>query len=181
LATLQFVGKASPDFTGGISNTISYKSFSLNAFANFVSGGLVYDQNFAGSDGAYQTYNEAVLQKGQVRWEKPGDIATHPKSVYGGNMNSNKPSSRFLQSGSYIRLRNVTIGYQLPSTLLSRIHFTNARVFVSGDNLWTGTDYLGMDPEVALSPGNGATIGNSGSAYRYPISKKILFGINLEF
>lgn len=181
LATLQFVGKASPDFTGGITNTITYKSFSLNAFANFVSGGLVYDQNFAGSDGAYQTYNEAVLQKGQVRWLKPGDIATHPKAVYGGNMNSNKPSSRFLQNGSYIRLRNITLGYQLPSSLLTRIHFTNARIFVSGDNLWTGTGYLGMDPEVALSPGNGATIGNSGSAYQYPISKKILFGLNLEF
>ncbi len=181
LATLQFTGKASPDFTGGISNAISYKSISLRAFANFVSGGLVYDQTFAGSDGAYQTYNEAVLQKGQTRWEKAGDIATHPKAVYGGNLNSNKPSSRFLEDGSYIRLRNITLGYQLPANLLSKARIANAKLFVSGDNLWTGTNYLGTDPEVALSPGNGATIGNSGSAYKYPISKKILFGINIEF
>jgi hypothetical protein len=181
LATLQFTGKATPDFTGGINNAISYKNFSLNAFANFVSGGLIYDQTTAGSDGAYQTYNEALLQNGQKRWEKPGDIATHPKAVYGGNLNSNKPSSRFLQDGSYIRLRNITLGYQLPTNILSRIRVANARVFVSGDNLWTGTSFLGTDPEVALSSGNGATVGNTGSAYRYPISKKILFGINLEF
>ncbi len=181
LATLQFSGKATPDFTGGINNVISFKSITLSAFANFVSGGLVYDQNFAGSDGAYQTYNEAVLQDGQKRWEKPGDIATHPKSVYGGNLNSNKPSSRFLQDGSYIRLRNITLGYNLPGRFLNKMHINNARIFASGDNLWTGTKYLGIDPEVALSPGNGATIGNSGSAYKYPISKKLLFGINLEF
>jgi hypothetical protein len=181
VATLQFTGKASPNFTGGINNIMSYKNFSLSAFANFVSGGLVYDQTFTGSDGAYQTYNEGVLQKGQKRWEKPGDIATHPKPVYGGNLNSNKPSSRFLQDGSYIRLRNITVGYQLPQGLLSRLHIGSARIFASGDNLWTGTNYLGTDPEVALSPGNGASIGNTGSSYKYPISKKILFGINLEF
>ncbi len=181
LATLQFTGKASPDFTGGISNVITYKSISLSAFANFVSGGLVYDQNFAGSDGAYQTYNEAVLQKSQKRWVSPGDLATHPKAVYGGNLNSNKPSSRFLQDGSYIRLRNVTLGYNLPASFLNKTRIKNARIYASGDNLWTGTNYLGMDPEVALSPGNGATIGNSGSAYKYPISKKVLFGINIEF
>ncbi|MEO5998397.1 MAG: SusC/RagA family TonB-linked outer membrane protein [Chitinophagaceae bacterium] len=181
LATLQFTGKATPDYTGGINNVFTYKSISLSAFANFVHGGLVYDQTFLGSDGAYQTYNEAVLQSGQKRWEKAGDIATHPKAVYGGNLNSNKPSSRFLQDGSYIRLRNVTLGYDLPTAFINKIHIKNIRVYASGDNLWTGTKFLGMDPEVALSAGNGATIGNSGSSYKYPISKKVLFGVNIEF
>lgn len=179
-ATLQFVGTASPDFTGGINNTITYKRFSLNAFINFVSGNLVYNSMYGGSDGAYQTYNERVLKSGESRWTNPGDIATHPKSVFGGNLLSNKPSSRYLEDGSYIRLRNITLGYDLPERFLNKIQIDNARIFISGDNLWTGTKFSGMDPEVPLSPGGG-DIGDTGSAYKYPISRKILFGLNIGF
>jgi len=176
-ATLQFVGSGSPTFTGGISNEFTYKEFSLNIFFNFVNGNLLYNsgnENFS-SDGAYYPYNARVLPKGAVRWEKPGDIATEPKSVYGGNQLSNKPSSRYLEDGSYIRLRNIRFSYQLPNKLLNKVKIDNVSLFASGDNLWTGTHFTGTDPEVALVPGGG-TLG-----FNYPISKRISFGINIQF
>lgn len=174
-ATQQFVGSASPDFTGGINNTFTYKAFSLTAFFNFVSGNQVLHlaRGLFDSDGAYQTYNSMVLAEDWSRWQREGDIATHPKPVYGGNKLSNKPSSRYLEDGSYIRLRNVTFSYELPTSLISRVKIANARVFVSGDNLWTGTRFSGMDPEVGLGLGGGI------SQTKYPISRKILFGLNI--
>ena len=176
-ATLQIVGNYTPDFTGGIQNTFSYKNFSLNTFFNFVYGNLVYNSSRESfdSDGAYETSNDMVPAEGWTRWQKPGDIATHPRAVFGGNLNSNKPSSRYLEDGSYIRLRNVRLSYAIPQSFLSKIKLANATLFVSGDNLWTGTKYSGMDPEVSLGPGGG------GAYYRYPISKRVLFGVNLGF
>ena len=174
-ATSQFVGSFSPDFTGGFTNTFTYKAFSLSAFLNYVSGNEVFNSSRTSfdSDGAYETVNNMLPRDNWSRWEKPGDIATHPKAVFGGNKNSNKISSRYLEDGSYIRLRNVNLGYELPNSFLSRLKIANARIFVSGDNLWTGTKFSGMDPEISLGPGGG------NSADRYPISKKILFGINI--
>jgi TonB-linked SusC/RagA family outer membrane protein len=175
-ASLQFVGTASPDFTGGINNTFTYKRFSLSAFLNFVSGSQVFHlaRELYDSDGSYQTYNNMILVDGWNRWEQPGDIATHPKPVFAGNQLSNKPSSRYLENGSYIRLRNVTFSYNLTPSFLSRIRVSKARLFVSGDNLWTGTNFTGMDPEVGLGSGGGI------SRIKYPISRKLLFGINIE-
>lgn len=176
-ATQQDVGLASPDFTGGISNTFTFKKFSLFAFFNFVSGNLVYNNSrvLFDSDGAYYTFNSMVLSDGWSRWEKAGDFATHPKPVFGGNKNSNKTSSRYLEDGSYIRLRNVSISYELPTDFLNKFKIVNAKVFISGDNLLTLTKFSGMDPEVALGPGGGT------SSIKYPMSRKILFGLNIDF
>lgn len=174
-ATLQIVGTYTPDFTGGIYNTFTYKGFSLSGFLNFVSGNLVYNsaRTSFDSDGAYETSNDMVPLESWSRWQQPGDIATHPRAVFGGNLNSNKPSSRFLEDGSYIRLRNVKLSYELPASLLSGAKIANASIFISGDNLWTSTKYSGMDPEVSLGPGGGAAY------YRYPISKRFLIGVNI--
>ncbi len=176
-ATLQNVGSASPGFTGGISNTWSYKGVSLFAFFNFVSGNQVYNASrvLFDSDGAYYTYNSMVLAEGWNRWEKAGDVATHPKPVFGGNRNSNQASSRFLENGSYLRLRNINLSYQLPESMARKVGAENIRVYVSGDNLMTFTGFSGMDPEVVLGPSGGT------SSIKYPISKKVLFGINLSF
>lgn len=106
------------------------------------------------------------------RWEKPGDIATHPRLVDGGNKNSQRNSSRYLEDGSYIRLRNVQLSYQIPSSLTSKLGLKSTSVYVSGDNLLTFTKYPGRDPEV----------GESGQdTYSYPNIRKIVFGLNVKF
>ncbi|WP_217603712.1 SusC/RagA family TonB-linked outer membrane protein [Chitinophaga sp. GbtcB8] len=182
-ATLQYAGTASPDFTGGINNRFSWKGFTLSAFFNFVSGNQVYEENT--NDGSEPTSNSRVLPKNRTRWQKEGDIATDPKAVYGGNKNSDLESSRFLQDGSYLRLRNVTFSYDVPESFLRRIKVNNARVFISGDNLWTLTGFSGMDPEMGLRP-YAQPVGESGNNFqqnstKYPLSKKVLVGINVTF
>lgn len=177
----QFVGKsAAPKFTGGIGNNLSYKGFSLSAFFNFVYGNYIYNDSRAyfDNDGLYESYNSMVLADGWNRWEKPGDIATHPKSVVGGNHDSNQPSTRYLENGSYIRLRNVRLGYTIPTSVVNRIGLSKVSVFVSGDNLWTGTKFSGTDPEVSLSQSN---LSSGMSSMSYPTSKKYLLGVNISF
>ncbi|RAJ37168.1 SusC/RagA family TonB-linked outer membrane protein [Pedobacter cryoconitis] len=186
-ADKRFVGTSSPKFTGGMGNEFTYKNFSLNTFFNFVYGSKIYNGNrdVFDADGAYPQYNSIVLPDGWNRWEKPGDIATHPKAVLNGNKLSNKPSSRFLEDGSYLRLRNVTVGYNFSDAITKRLKLSNLRIYVSADNLLTFTKFSGMDPEVAnLDPAsydnpNPNTVGTSGK--KYPISKKILFGVNIGF
>lgn len=174
-ATRVYTGTTVPKFAGGMRNTVSYKNFTLSAFLNFIYGNKVYNYNreLFDADGAYPTYNSMVLQDGWSRWEKDGDIATHPKAVLNGNRASNKTSSRYLEDGSYLRLRNVTLSYNLPGAVASRLRAETIRVFASGDNLWTWTKFSGMDPEVDLASGFSAT--------RYPGSKKLMFGVNIDF
>lgn len=172
----QYLGKSSaPKFSGGISNTVTYKNFTLSAFMNFVYGNYVYNDTrfYYDNDGNYDSYNSMVFPKEWTRWQKAGDIATHPKALPGGNKLSNASSSRYLENGSYIRLRNITLGYNLPQNLLTKMKISGARLFISGDNLWTGTNFSGPDPEVVLSSGV--------SSFRYPTSKKILFGLSVSF
>lgn len=177
----QFTGKtAAPKFTGGLSNTLTYKGLTLSAFFNFVVGNYVYNESrvYFDNDGLYESYNQMVPAKGWTRWEKPGDIATHPKAIVGGNKDSNQSSTRYLENASYIRLRNVRLGYSLPDNILGKTGFSKIAVFVSGDNLWTGTKFSGPDPEASLSQ---IELSSGLSSIRYPISKKYLFGINFSF
>ncbi|MDO6390095.1 TonB-dependent receptor [Pontibacter sp. BT731] len=174
-ATRVYTGTAVPKFSGGFRNTFAYKNFTLSAFLNFVYGNKVYNYNreLFDADGAYPTYNNMVLQNGWSRWEKEGDMATHPKAVLNGNLASNKVSSRYLEDGSYLRLRNITLSYNLPAAFATKLKAEGVRVFASGDNLWTLTNFSGMDPEVDLTTGSSVT--------RYPISRKLMIGVNVDF
>lgn len=177
----QFTGtSAAPKFTGGLGNTLTYKDFSLSAFFNFVYGNYVYNHTRAyfDNDGLYEAFNSMVLPEGWTRWEKEGDNATHPKPIVGGNKESNQPSSRYLENGSYIRLRNVRLGYNLPQEIASRMRLSRVHLFLSADNLWTATNFSGPDPEVSLSQVN---LSSGMSDFKYPVSRKFLFGINLTF
>lgn len=171
-ATLQPVGTASPDFVGGMRNRFSYRGLSLDAFFNFVQGVQVYHnaRELFDSDGAYPTFNSMRLHDGWSRWAQPGDVATHPKPVSGGNQDSNKPSSRYLEDGSYLRLRNVTLSYDVPEALVRSARVGSVRIYLSGDNLLTLTDFSGRDPETGIGGGIGS---------RYPISRKLLIGLDL--
>ncbi|TAJ12869.1 SusC/RagA family TonB-linked outer membrane protein [Marinilabiliaceae bacterium JC017] len=179
-ATLQKVGCSAPDFYGGLLSTMSYKAFTLNANFAFVYGNDIYHQarEMYDSDGAYPTFNSMKLKDGWSRWEKPGDNATHPKSYFMGNNLSNKTSSRYLEDGSYLRLKNVTLAYQVPQSFCKKIGFGSARLFVSGDNLWTLTDFSGIDPEVGVDE-EGETEGWANAIY--PQTRKFMFGVSVNF
>jgi hypothetical protein len=174
-ATLQFIGSnANPKLFGGIRQVLSWKGLELNVFFTYAAGATIYngDRNLFDNDGAYDRYNLLALQSGWSRWEKAGDIATHPKYVIGGNKNSQRPSSRFLENGNYLRLRNITLNYDLPKSLLNRAKLNGVRLSASADNLFTITKFSGIDPDVTET-------GEVGT--KYPFSKKFVFGVQLNF
>ena len=181
-ATTQFLGtKSSPDFIGGFNTSWSYKGLSLRANFDFSSGGYIYNSSreLFDSDGFYSTFNQQVLNDGWTRWQNPGDLATHPQAIEGGNNNSNKPSSRYLEDGSYLRMRNITLSYNLPETILDKLGVSNVNFYVSGDNLFTITKFSGVDPTVTGAPNDGGFSGNPGLAY--PVPKRYVFGVNVSF
>lgn len=176
-APYQVVGKSNPDWTGGFTNTLSYKGIDLNIFFTFVEGNSIY--NLGGqyqTNGFYGFDNQTADQLN--RWQKPGDKTDVPRLSYNFGNGVNSPSSRWLYDGSYIRLKNVTLGYNLPKSVLSHVKLSGLRVYVAGYNLWTKTKYI-SDPEV-----NTYTTGNiSGGVdfYTIPQAKTITVGLNVKF
>ncbi len=180
-AQFQEVGSATPKFLGGFMSNMKYKGFGLNMAFNYVVGNQIYHRSrqFFDNDGAYISYNIMKLQDGWTRWEKEGDIATHPKAIANGNKLSNNVSSRYIEDGSYLKLRNISLSYALPQKIVNTLKLGSARVFISGDNLWTWTKFSGMDPEVSIV-GDAWTRPGTGD-FKYPISKQILFGVDITF
>lgn len=172
-----YCGSAAPKFTGGWMNSFSYKGFTLTANFDFVYGNLLYNQSreLLDSDGAYADYNSMKLKSGWKRWEKEGDIATHPKAINGGNKNSNKSSSRYLEKGNYFSLRNLSLGYSIPEKLCGKLGLQRVNVSCSADNLFTLTPFSGVSPQLSDS----STDGYAGTIY--PLSRRIVFGLNVSF
>lgn len=172
-----YCGSAAPKFTGGWMNSFSYKGFALTANFDFVYGNLLYNQSreLLDSDGAYADYNSMKLKSGWKRWEKEGDIATHPKAINGGNKNSNKSSSRYLEKGNYFSLRNLSLGYSIPEKLCGKLGLQRVNVSCSADNLFTLTPFSGVSPQLSDS----STDGYAGTIY--PLSRRIVFGLNVSF
>ena len=176
-ATRQNVGKATPLFQGGVNTALRWKGFTLSATGNFVYGNLIYNyvRTSMDADGAYVAYNSMSHDNGLgwTRWTKEGDIATHPKAVANNGSGSNNESSRYLEDGSYFRLKNVTLSYDFPQTWMKKANMQGLRVYVSGDNLWTATKFSGMDPEIDTEYAIYST--------NYPVPLTVVGGIQITF
>lgn len=169
-------GAYTPKFFGGLSTDFSWKSLTCSMSFGFSVGGKIYNYSRSeyDSDGAYSDRNQMCLMPGWKRWEKPGDIATHPVASYNNSSNSNKVSSRYLEDGSYFKMRSLSVGYNMS---LPQYHLSNLRLFISGENLFTCTKYSGVDPEIPSS--DGQVVGVTSAVY--PSTKKIMFGLNVTF
>jgi TonB-dependent starch-binding outer membrane protein SusC len=147
------LGSATPKGFGGLTNTFSYKGFSVEAQLYFSYGNMVQDTwaGFTQGDGANATFNKIKLQLD--RWQKPGDVALAPKYVYNNPTLSNSFSSRYLYDGSYIRLRNLVVRYALPESILKTLKLSQMSVFVRGTNLLTilKDKNIYFDPEVGVA------------------------------
>ena len=174
-------GSSSPDIFGGFSTVLRWKDIDLNAVFGYSVGGQIYNYSRQeyDSDGAYNDRNQMKLQKGWNRWEKPGDIATHPKAEYGNKSQSSKGSSRYLEDASYLRLRSLTLGYTLPWKIQ---YVDNIRLSFSGENLFVLSGFSGVDPELPAEVGNKYKAGSVGVAISpYPQARKFMFGLNVTF
>lgn len=171
-------GTSNPKFFGGFNTSLNYKNFDLSAVFGYSLGGHIFNYNRIeyDSDGAYTDRNQMKLQDGWTRWEKPGDVATHPKAVYGNTSNSNKASSRFIESNDYLKLRSLTLGYTFK---LPDYGIQNVRLYFTGENLLTFSGYSGVDPEVPVT--SGGQITGTSTPGIYPTVRKFMFGLNLSF
>lgn len=173
----------SPKLFGGFNTSLTWKNIDLNASFGFSLGGKIYNYSRQeyDSDGAYTDRNQMKLIDGWSRFEKEGDIATHPAASYGNKSNSNKASTRYLEDGDYLKLRSLSIGYNLN---LSKYYIQNMRIYFTAENVFTLTGFSGIDPEVPAyydeTTGTYKSIGTAG-ANLYPSTRKFMFGINLTF
>lgn len=187
-AGLQVVGNPNPDYTGGITNTFSFKGFDLSALGQFVYGNDIYN-----SAGIYQSASGDYFDNQTLdqlnRWQKPGDMTNVPQlRLYGANGTSQ--SSRWVSDGSFFHVKNITLGYNLPAELAKRGYLKSARLYVSAQNLATFTKYEGYDPEVNTAAFGGITSASPAGTTNYlighdfytpPLAKTYLVGINLGF
>jgi TonB-linked SusC/RagA family outer membrane protein len=185
-ADRQIVGNAWPAYYGSLRNAVRYKNFDLSINFYFSQGNKVFNMNryfqeHAGSRGTSWSMLESMMD----RWQKPGDITSIPRVTIlpneDGSYNHNFESSRFMEDGSFIRLRSAYLGYSLPKKWLSKIKIDHAKVYVNGTNLLTITKYSGADPEVntAQDAANATVQGLDFSMPPHP--RTIEFGINLTF
>lgn len=172
----QIVGNAQPVLVGGLLNTFNVYGIEISANLQFNYGNKVFNDSrrYVDSDGAYIDYNFMSIDNGLgwSRWTQPGDNATHPKARLGGNRLSNEVTSRYLEDGSYLRIKNITVSYPLPAHVLRKMRLQSFRIFLSGDNLYTFTKFSGMDPEVGVK---------GLFSYNYPVSRVFSLGIDVKF
>ncbi|HVF80902.1 MAG TPA: TonB-dependent receptor [Flavisolibacter sp.] len=171
------VGNPNPDYYGGFNNRFSYKGFDLDVQCQFVSGSDIY--NIAGF---FQSVNGDYFDNQTVDqmdfWKKAGDQTSIPKPrLYAGN--GAGKSSRWVQDGSYFRVKTVNFGYTLPRKWMSRARIESARIYVAANNLFTSTKYKGYDPEVNTTYIGNINLGHD--FYTPPQARTISVGINLGF
>ncbi len=191
-ADRQIVGNALPRYTGGFTNSISHGGFDFSFFFYFQQGNKIMNMNdFFMVHGGTQA-NIGFLPRQLDRWQKPGDVTDIPRLTttsfnptannsaannYGGSVAN--LSSRYLQDGSFIRLRTVSLSYTLPASVVKNIGLSSARVYLQGTNLLTFTKYGGLDPEVSSQSANQNTAGYDWATVPQP--KTIQVGLNLTF
>jgi TonB-linked SusC/RagA family outer membrane protein len=170
------IGSYHPDFVWGINNAFVFKNFDFAFFINGVEGREVLNltrRHLANGEANFNSY--AILNE---RWKSPEDPGNGmvPKADRTSDGNVNRPSSYQIEDGSYIKLRNISLGYNLPK---GKLPVQNLRVFASVTNVAIWTDYIGFNPEVNLAQGASLTPGEDYGAY--PLSRAFQFGVDVTF
>jgi len=172
-----FIGNPLPDFTMNLSNEFNYKGFDLNIFIQGVYGNEILNIMRRDIEGLAGLNNQSSVVKDRFNNLDGGTTVPRPT---GSDPNANRRvSTRFIEDGSFIRIKNITLGYNFPKTWLSRVGFKNLRVYASTQNLFTFTNYSGYDPEVGSYNQNPLINGVENG--RYPISRSYTFGVNANF
>ncbi len=171
------IGSAQPDFIYGFTNNLSYGRFDLNIFLQGSQGNDIYNATRIDLEGMFDSKNQstAVLN----RWTEPGQITDIPRAIGGGNVDNVRNSTRFVEDGSYLRLKSLTLSYRAIDKMQEIKAINRLSIYVTGQNLLTFTGYSGFDPEVNAY-GNSAV--EMGIDYgTYPQARSIIVGLNVEF
>lgn len=176
------VGSAIPLFTYGLNFTVNYKGFDLTLLTQGSYGNKIYYQVATDIEGFYRPFT--VTQRYfDERWTGEGTSDTQPRASWRAKSNNTKPSTRFLEDGSYIRLKTTQLGYTLSEEMTKRIRFEKVRIYVVGQNLLTYTKYPGLDPEMTVS-NNSAGEGDRAAGIdwgTYPAAMSLSVGLQFTF
>lgn len=165
-----FIGNPNPDFAYSLNNTLTYGDISLSVFLQGVYGNDIFNANRLYTEAMSITTNQSISVLD--RWTALGTSNSMPRAVYGDPNNNNRTSSRYIEDGTYLRIKNVTLSYKVPIGLQRKKVFDYVKVYLSGQNLFTFTKYTGFDPEVSS---NG--IDNN----VYPLTRTLSLGLNVGF
>ncbi|HSY62191.1 MAG TPA: hypothetical protein VK796_09960, partial [Cytophaga sp.] len=171
------VGDPNPDFIYGLDNAVTYKDFDFDILLQGVYGNQIYNGGgqYMSSSGSNGFDNQTPDQL--AAWKKPGDITMVPEArlFY---PNGTDPSSRWISGGSYLRVKSVVLGYNLPKNLMNRWKIDHLHLFVRAENLFTFTKYQGWDPEVTADFYND-NINKGYDFYSAPQFKTVTVGFNI--
>ncbi|MBR9856033.1 MAG: TonB-dependent receptor, partial [Algicola sp.] len=176
------IGSPHPDFTYGINLSLGYKNWDLSAFFSGVQGRDVYNYSKIFTD--FPTFffanrSTRVLDS----WSPQNTNATLPALGTSVVNRETSPNSYFVEDASYLRLRNLQVGYSLPDTVLDKLGMNQIRLYLQASNLFTITDYSGMDPEIPIlvSGGSVDNLTQGIDTAPYPLAQIYTFGVNLKF
>lgn len=172
-----FLGNPIPEWSFGLNNSFSWNGFDLNVFLNGVYGNEIVNFNRINLEDLNGRSN-VLLDAFANRWTPQNPSNTYTRAS---NAPRNAPfASNYVEDGSYLRLKSITLGYSIKSAFLTKSNISQLRVYLTGQNLYTFTNYSGVDPEVSWGGQNNAL--SAGADYGgYPASKTILMGLNLNF
>lgn len=163
------IGNPNPKFTFSLNNTFNYKNFDLTIFLQGSYGNDIFNANRMYTEAMSIIQNQSTAVLG--RWTGEGTSNNIPRAIYGDPNQNSRVSDRYIEDGSYLKIKNVNLGYTLPKTVFGQ-NFNSVKIFVSAQNLVTWTKYSGFDPEV---PVNGIDNGT------YPITRTVSLGLNIGF
>jgi hypothetical protein len=175
LSDRTIIGDPNPKFTYGMTNNLSYAGFNLNIFLQGSYGNDIFNVSRMETEGMYDAKNQSIAVLD--RWERPGMVTYMPRAT---QLKDNlKPSTRFVEDGSYLRLKTLTLSYEIKNSMIKKIGVTRLQPYLTAQNLLTLTKYKGFDPEVSQYGGDPKVQGIDYGTY--PQSKSYVFGINVEF
>lgn len=176
------VGSAIPKVTAGLNINAVYKLFDASIFFYGATGHKIYYQIATDIEGFYRPFN-VTMRYFDEHWTGPGTSNTQPRASWASKANNTRPSTRFLEDGSFIRLKNVQVGYTLPKNTSKSIGIERIRIYASAYNLLTFTKYPGLDPEMTTSD-NSAAEGDAATGIdwgTYPVARSYNIGIQVNF
>lgn len=165
-----FTGNPNPTYIFALNNSFTYKGFDLGVFLQGVAGNKIFNANRLYTEAMSVAQNQSIETLN--RWTAEGTSNSMPRAVFNDPNKNTRPSDRYVENGSYLRIKNLTLGYTLPSALSEKAHMSSVRVYASGLNMFTFTKYTGFDPEVGTSG-----IDNN----VYPVTATYSVGINIGF
>lgn len=171
------IGDGNPDFTYGLTNTFGWRNFDFSFFLQGSQGNDIFNATRIDLEGMFDSKNQSVAVLN--RWTPDNRITDIPRAIGGGNVRNVLNSSRFVEDGSYLRLKSITLAYNIASKTLDRLNMQKLSIYVTGQNLLTFTNYSGFDPEVNAFGRSATELGIDYGTY--PQSRTVTFGVNVEF